>query len=117
MICTPMIHNNRDHHHCHGNTSPTQKGQESYLASIKTALDISLCLRDFPSTLFEKDNKPYIEMSGYTPKLEPLIGKPIYLARNKKEQFLIEPAINSCRVHFPASRSALPSKRMTRSTD
>ena len=82
----------------HGTLKGSQKGQESYLASIRAALDISLCLRDFPSTLFEKDNKPYIEMAGYTSRLEPLIGKPIYLARNKKEQFLVEPAINSCRV-------------------
>ena len=37
-------------------------------------------------------------MTGYNPKIDPLVGKPIYLARNKKEQFLIEPAINSCRV-------------------
>lgn len=94
-----------------------QKGQESYLASIRAALDIALCLRDFPSTLFEKDNKPFIEMAGYTPKLEPLIGKPIYLARNKKEQFLVEPAINSCRVPQAAGRSVSPSRRTTRSTD
>jgi actin related protein 2/3 complex subunit 4 len=65
-------------------------------------LDISLCLRDFPSTLFEKDNKPYIELTGYNNnnKIDTLISKPIYLARSKKEQFLIEPSINSCRVQL-----------------
>jgi actin related protein 2/3 complex, subunit 4 len=46
----------------------------------------------------EKDNKPYVELTGYSAKIEPLILRPIYLARSKKEQFLIEPSINSCRV-------------------
>jgi actin related protein 2/3 complex subunit 4 len=59
-----------------------------------------LCLRDFPSILFEKDNKPYIELSGYSPLIDPFVLKPIYLARNSKEQFLIEPSINACRVTF-----------------
>lgn len=81
-----------------GKEWPIQKGQEAYLSSIRSALEVSLCLRDFPSTLVEKDNKPYVELTGYSPKIEPLILKPIYLARNKKEQFLIEPSINSCRV-------------------
>lgn len=57
-----------------------------------------MCLRDFPSQLVEKDNKPYVELTGLDSKIDFLIMKPIYLARNKKEQFLIEPSINSCRV-------------------
>lgn len=31
--------------------------------------------------------------------------KPIYLARNKKEVFLIEPSINSCRVSFTVKKN------------
>ena len=31
--------------------------------------------------------------------------KPIHLARNKKEIFLIEPSINSCRVSFTIKKS------------
>ena len=81
-----------------GNDAIMQLGQESYLAAIKSSLNASLCLRDFPSTLVEKDNKPFVELTGYTSKLDYLIMKPIYLARNKKERFLIEPSINSCRV-------------------
>lgn len=80
-------------------------GYESYVSSIKSALSAALCLRDFPSTLFEKDNKPYIELTGYTPKVDSLILKPIYLARNKREVFLIEPSINSCRISFTVKKS------------
>jgi len=46
-------------------------------------------------------------MTGYNQKIDPLVGKPIYLARNKKEQFLIEPSINSCRVKSNEFRSVL----------
>ncbi len=59
-------------------------GQEAYIASIRSSLNTALCLRDFPSILSEKDNKPYIELSGYRQKIDPFIMTPIHLARNKK---------------------------------
>jgi actin related protein 2/3 complex subunit 4 len=57
-----------------------------------------LCLREFPSELVEKDNKPYVELSGYNSSINQLVPRPICLSRSKKERFLIEPSVNSCRV-------------------
>jgi hypothetical protein len=79
-------------------------------------------LRDFPSVLFEKDNKPYVELSGYgssSALIDPFVLKPIYLARSKKEQFLIEPSINACRVFFSLKKDKLHNekKRLSRHID
>jgi actin related protein 2/3 complex subunit 4 len=68
-----------------------------------------MCLRDFPSEIVEKDNKPEVELQGYdtflhlfiryASKTRKLVLNPIFLARNEKERCLIETSINSIRVY------------------
>jgi len=70
-------------------------------------------LRDFPSEIVEKDNKPEVELQGYNARTKALVLAPIYLARSEKEKCLIEPSINSTRVtlaFFIVYRSVFPSK-------
>lgn len=56
-------------------------------------------MRDFPSELVEKHNKPEIEMFAMNKnECKPLNLNPIFIARSDKEKCLIEPSINSCRV-------------------
>ena len=72
---------------------------QNYVQAIQTVLNSALCLRDFPSEIVEKHNKPEIEMfSMNKDKCKPLNLNPIYIARSEKEKCLIEPSINSCRV-------------------
>lgn len=39
-------------------------------------------------------------MSGYDKKTKPLVTKPIYLARSKKQHCVIQPSINAVRISF-----------------
>lgn len=39
--------------------------QQKYLKSIEKALDLCLCLRNYPSELVERHNKPEIEVHDY----------------------------------------------------
>eukprot|EP00825_Cyclidium_porcatum_P005035 TRINITY_DN123_c0_g3_i1.p1 TRINITY_DN123_c0_g3~~TRINITY_DN123_c0_g3_i1.p1 ORF type:complete len:186 (-),score=30.14 TRINITY_DN123_c0_g3_i1:260-817(-) len=80
--------------------SSQQSTLEAYINAIKASLDVALCLRDFPSEIVEKDNKPEVELQGYQARTKPLLLNPIYIARSDKEKCLIEPSINSCRVSF-----------------
>ena len=34
----------------------------TYTSAIRDSLNVSLCLRDFPSEIVEKDNKPEVEL-------------------------------------------------------
>jgi hypothetical protein len=34
----------------------------AYTTAIRDALNVALCLRDFPSEIVEKDNKPEVEL-------------------------------------------------------
>lgn len=46
-------------------TSSGQSGQvtfNSYQSQLKSALELSLCLRNFPSASVERHNKPEIEI-------------------------------------------------------
>ena len=53
-----------------------------------------MCLRDFPSQVVERHNKPEVEVrSG-----RELILNPIKICRTETEMCLIEPSINSVRV-------------------
>ncbi|CCI49737.1 unnamed protein product [Albugo candida] len=66
----------------------------TYLTSIRNSLEGALCLRNFPSQVIERHNKPEIEL-----KLsKELILNPILICRNENEKCLIEPSINSTRV-------------------
>ena len=53
-----------------------------------------MCLRNFPSQLVERHNKPEIETRGS----KELLLNPIKISRNENEQCLIEPSVNSIRV-------------------
>ena len=72
-----------------------------------------MCLRNHPSALVEKHNKPEVEMNDLikknklknsinhrSSKQSPLVLVPIQLVRSEHEYCLIEPSINSVRVSF-----------------
>jgi actin related protein 2/3 complex, subunit 4 len=73
---------------------------EQYVGAISAVLDQALCLRSFSSELSEKTFKPEVEMAGFNRSTRPLVGRPVHLARSKKECCLIESSINSVRVSF-----------------
>ena len=66
-----------------------------YLAIIRVTLDEALCLRTFPSQLYEKINRPQVEVKE---NLE-LVNKPIIISRNDEEKVEIESSINSINVN------------------
>lgn len=74
--------------------------QQTYLFSLRKALQVSLCLRDFPSEKVERHNKPEVEMQCVKGENAALILNPIFLARSEKEKCYIEPSINSTRVNL-----------------
>ena len=61
-------------------------------------MDSVLCLRNFPSELVEKHNKPEIEMFDHDKSNKALVLKPIVLARSSIEKCLIEASVNSVRI-------------------
>ena len=65
-----------------------------YLDAIETTLRASLCLRNFPSQLVERHNKPEVE--SRTSK--ELLMQPVKVSRNENEMVLIEPSVNSVRM-------------------
>jgi ARP2/3 complex 20 kDa subunit (ARPC4) len=65
-----------------------------YLDAVQRTLNAALCLRNFPSQLVERHNKPEVEVGG---SKELLLNK-LVIARTETEQCLIEPSINSVRV-------------------
>lgn len=65
-----------------------------YLNCVRETLKAALCIRDFPSMLVERHNKPEVEI-GLTKEL---ILRPIRICRNENERCLIEPSVNSVRV-------------------
>ena len=72
-----------------------------YLNCIKATLQAAMCLRDFPSQVVERHNKPEVEVrSG-----RELILNPIKLCRTEIEMCLIEPSINSVRVSILIKQS------------
>ena len=66
-----------------------------YLAIIRDTLDEALCLSTFPSQLYEKINRPQVEVKE---SLE-LVNKPIIISRNDEEKVEIESSINSINVN------------------
>lgn len=72
---------------------------KQYLTNLQGALNVSLCLRNFPSMRVEKHNKPEVEMLQFSKKkTNSVVMNPIYLARSEGEHCLIEASINSVRV-------------------
>ena len=65
-----------------------------YLDCIRATLTASMCIRNFPSQVVERHNKPEVEMRTS----RELLLNPITISRNENEQCFIEPSINSVRV-------------------
>mmetsp|Transcript_24615 Transcript_24615/g.69473 ORF Transcript_24615/g.69473 Transcript_24615/m.69473 type:complete len:170 (+) Transcript_24615:245-754(+) len=65
-----------------------------YLDCIRTTLTAAMCVRNFPSQIVERHNKPEVEVRGN----RELILNPLTVSRNENEMCLIEPSINSVRV-------------------
>ena len=71
-----------------------------YLTIIRDSLEQALCLKNFPSQLYEKINRPQVEVRE---SLE-LINKPIIISRNESEKVEIETSINSVRVNVAVKK-------------
>eukprot|EP00933_Yihiella_yeosuensis_P050815 TRINITY_DN48610_c0_g1_i1.p2 TRINITY_DN48610_c0_g1~~TRINITY_DN48610_c0_g1_i1.p2 ORF type:complete len:177 (+),score=44.40 TRINITY_DN48610_c0_g1_i1:23-532(+) len=67
---------------------------KNYIGAIEATLQAALCLRNFPSQVVERHNKPEVEAN----MSKELILNPIVIARDTTQQCLIEPSINSIRV-------------------
>mmetsp|Transcript_27215 Transcript_27215/g.85664 ORF Transcript_27215/g.85664 Transcript_27215/m.85664 type:complete len:171 (-) Transcript_27215:1239-1751(-) len=65
-----------------------------YLNCVRTTLDAGLCLRNFPSQMVERHNKPEVEVRHN----KELLLNPLSICRSNQEKFLIEPSVNSVRV-------------------
>ena len=71
-----------------------------YLTIIRDSLEQALCLKNFPSQLYEKINRPQVEVRE---SLE-LINKPIIISRNESEKVEIETSINSVRINVAVKK-------------
>mmetsp|Transcript_26019 Transcript_26019/g.78111 ORF Transcript_26019/g.78111 Transcript_26019/m.78111 type:complete len:171 (+) Transcript_26019:186-698(+) len=67
-----------------------------YLNCVKSTLTAALCLRNFPSQIVERHNKPEVEVRGS----KELLLNPITISRTEQEKCLIEGSVNSVRVSF-----------------
>ena len=76
-------------------TKKTKKTRR-YLNTVRSTLDAALCLRNFPSQVVERHNKPEVEVRGS----KELLLNPITIARTDQERCLIEGSVNSVRVSF-----------------
>ncbi|KAJ4461555.1 putative Actin-related protein 2/3 complex subunit 4 [Paratrimastix pyriformis] len=65
-----------------------------YLNCIRATLDAALCVTNFGSQVVERHNKPEVEARWS----KEVVLNPILIARNEKEQCLIETSVNSVRV-------------------
>jgi actin related protein 2/3 complex subunit 4 len=65
-----------------------------YLDAIQSTLRASMCLRNFPSQMVERHNKPEVE--SRTSK--ELLLNPLKISRNENEMVLVEPSVNSIRL-------------------
>ena len=73
-----------------------------YLAIIRDSLTYALCLRNLPSQMYEKINRPQVEVEE---SLE-LVNKPIVITRSEEEKVEIESSINSVRVNIAIKKHA-----------
>ena len=71
-----------------------------YLTIIRDTLEQALCLKNFPSQLYEKINRPQVEVRE---SLE-LISKPVIISRNEAEKVEIETSINSVRINVAVKK-------------
>ena len=71
-----------------------------YLSIIKDTLEQALCLKNFPSQLYEKINRPQVEVK----ESQELISKPVIISRNESEKVEIETSINSVRINVAVKK-------------
>ncbi len=73
-----------------------------FLAILRDTLDYALNLRNFPSQIYEKINRPQVEVKE---SLE-LLNNPIIISKNEEEKIEIEPSINSVRINIVIKKHA-----------
>ena len=73
-----------------------------FLCIIRDTLDFALNLRNFPSLLYEKINRPQVEVKE---NLE-VVLKPILICKNEEEKIEIEPSINSVLISIVIKKHA-----------
>lgn len=73
-----------------------------YLAVIRDSLTYALCLKNFPSQIYEKINRPQVEVEENAE----LVSKPIIISRSEEEHVEIESSINSVRVNIVIKKHA-----------
>ena len=82
---------------------PTKKSEVSYV-NISSIFSVNmvqaLCLKNFPSQLYEKINRPQVEVK----ESQELISKPVIISRNESEKVEIETSINSVRVNVAVKK-------------
>ena len=71
-----------------------------YLTIIRDTLEQALCLRNIPSQLYEKINRPQVEVK----ESQELISKPVIISRNEDEKVEIETSINSVRINVAVKK-------------
>ena len=71
-----------------------------YLTIIRDTLEQALCLKNFPSQLYEKINRPQVEVR----ESQELISKPVIISRNEAEKVEIETSINSVRINIAVKK-------------
>ena len=71
-----------------------------YLTIIRDTLEQALCLKNFPSQLYEKINRPQVEVR----ESQELISKPVIISRNESEKIEIETSINSVRINVAVKK-------------
>ena len=65
-----------------------------YLNCVRSSLDASLCIRNFPSQTVERHNKPEVE----TQNNKELLLTNLEICRTNLEKCFIEPSVNSVRI-------------------
>ena len=71
-----------------------------YLTIIRDTLEQALCLKNFPSQLYEKIYRPQVEVK----ESQELISKPVIISRNESEKVEIETSINSVRINVAVKK-------------
>eukprot|EP00467_Chlorarachnion_reptans_P017043 CAMPEP_0114512630 /NCGR_PEP_ID=MMETSP0109-20121206/15088_1 /TAXON_ID=29199 /ORGANISM="Chlorarachnion reptans, Strain CCCM449" /LENGTH=183 /DNA_ID=CAMNT_0001692347 /DNA_START=81 /DNA_END=632 /DNA_ORIENTATION=- len=71
-----------------------EKKLTPYLKAVKSTLTAAVCLRNFPSQVVERHNKPAVE----TQWARELLLAPVVIAKNDKEAVKIEGSINALRI-------------------
>lgn len=72
-----------------------------YLNAVRESLTAALCIKDFPSQVVERHNKPEVEVRSS----KELLLQPLVIKRNAQEKVLIESSINSTRVSIAIKQS------------